>query len=184
MSPTGCSVMCPRRAPDTRFVNLYKEFEMVDPLNTLAKLQGAINSGLVVLRPGDVYTDLGVWMDEPEGKTRLTYARSIDGKVAALAMFAHNGSIGNAPCFQTGYAVIQSMRRQGLATDLVSKGIQEMRNGFGRQGAKRFYVEAVVGATNEASNKLASRLLSNSPENITDEFSGEPAFRYVKLVEC
>lgn len=59
-----------------------------------------------------------------------------------------------------------------------------MRNGFGRSCAKRFYVEAVVGVNNTASNKLAKRLLSDTLEAITDELSGEPALRYVKLIEC
>jgi hypothetical protein len=157
---------------------------MVDPMDALVKLQGAIDGGLVRLRPGHVYPSLGVWMDEPGGKTRLTYAKVNNGKVQAVALFGHNGYIERIPCFQTEYAVVETMRQKGLASDLVSKAIEEMRNGFGRNGAKRFYVEAVVGVTNTASNRLAKQLLSDVPEAITDEFSGEPALRYVKLFEC
>jgi hypothetical protein len=157
---------------------------MVDPMDALTKLQEAVDAGWVVLRPGDIYPDLGVWVDEPGGKTRLTYARVAGRKVEAVALFAHNGHIEGIPCFQAGYAVIESMRQKGFGSDLVSKGIAEMRRGFGRQGATRFYVEAVVGLENIASNKLAKRLLSGAPEAITDEFSSEPALRYVKLVEC
>ena len=157
---------------------------MVDPLDALAKLQEAVNGGWVVLRAGDIYPDLGVWMDEPAGKTRLTYARVAGRKVEAVALFAHNGYIEGIPCFQAGYAVIESMRQRGFGSELVEKGIAEMRHGFGKHGAKRFYVDAVVGLENIASNKLAKRLLSGAPEAITDEFSGEPALRYVKLLEC
>ena len=157
---------------------------MVDPMDALVKLQEAVNARWVVLRPGDIYPYLGVWMDEPAGKTRLTYARVTGRKVEAVAMFCHNGHIEGVPCFQTGYAVIEPMRQKRFASDLVSRGIEEMRNGLGKHGAKRFYVEAVVGLTNTASNKLARHLLSDTPETITDDFSGQPALRYVKLVEC
>lgn len=157
---------------------------MVDPMDALVKLQEAIQSGLVVLRTGDIYPSLGVWMDEPGGKTRVTYAQATNGKVEAIALFVHNGHIQRVPCFQAGYAVIKPMRRKGLASQVVARGIQEMRNGLGRNGAKTFYIEAVVGVTNTASNQLAKRLLSDAPETITDEFSGEPALRYVKLIEC
>jgi hypothetical protein len=123
-------------------------------------------------------------MDEPAGKTRLTYARVTSRRVEAVSIFCHNVYIEGIPCFQTGYAVIESMRRNGLASDLVSRGIEEMRNGFAKHGGKRFYVEAVVGLTNTASNRLAKFLLSDTPETITDQFSRKPALRYVKLVEC
>lgn len=61
---------------------------------------------------------------------------------------------------QTGYAVVESMRRSGVETDIVSKGIEEMRRRFRRQGAKTFYIEAAVVLENMASNRLAKSLLS------------------------
>jgi hypothetical protein len=157
---------------------------MVDPMDALVKLQDAVDNGLVVLQAGDIHPDVGVWMDEPAGKTRFTYARVAGRKVEAIALFAHNGSIEGTPCFQIGYAVIESMRQRGIGSELAAKGIAEMRHGFGKHGAKRFYVEAVVGLENIASNMLAKRLLSDAPETIIDAFSGESALRYVKPVDC
>jgi len=157
---------------------------MVDPMDALAKLQEAVDGGWVVLRPGEIYPDLGVWMDQPAGKTRLTYAQVTGRKVEAVALFAHNGYIEGIARFQAGYAVVKSMRQKGIVSALVSKGIAEMRHGFGTRRATRFYIEAVVSLKNMASNKLAKRLLSDAPEEITDEFSREPALRYVKLIEC
>ena len=157
---------------------------MVDPIDALSKLQEGLDGGWVVLRPGDIYPDLGVWMDEPGGITRLTYARVGGRSVEAIAVFCHNGYLDRIPVFQTGYAVVESMRRNGVGTDIVSKGIEEMRKGFARQGAKKFYVEAVVGVNNTASKRLAERLLSDAPEAIVDEFSGQSALRYVKLIDC
>lgn len=157
---------------------------MVDPMEALVKLQEAIGSGLVRLKRGDIHSSLGVWMDEPNGKTRITYAKVTGRKVEAVALFVHNGYLEGVPCFQAGYAVVESMRSKGFASDLVLKAIEEMSNGFGRNGAKRFYIEAVVGEKNAPSNKLAKCLLSDAPESITDDMSGEPALRYVKLIEC
>ena len=157
---------------------------MVDPMDALVKLQKAIGSGVVRMNACDLYPNLGVWMDEPAGKTRFTYAKIIGSKVEAIAMFVHDGYIEHVPCFQVGYAVVETMRQQGVASDLVSKAVEEMRNGLGRNGAKSFYLEAVVGVTNLASTKLASRLLSDTSQAITDEYSGEPALRYLKLFEC
>jgi hypothetical protein len=64
---------------------------------------------------------------------------------------------------QTGYAVVESMRRSGVGTDIVSKGIEEMRQRFRRQGAETFYIEAAVVLENVASNRLSKSLLSESP---------------------
>lgn len=161
-----------------------KDLRVINPTDTLSKLQEALDGGWVELRPGDVHADIGMWIGEPGGATRLTYARVSGRSVEAVAVFAHNGYIDGIPCFQAGYAVIDSMRRKGVATDVVSKGIEEMRKGFGRQGAKKFYVEAVVDLANAASNRLAKRLLSDAPETIVDAFSGESAHRYLKLIEC
>ncbi|HEX7115273.1 MAG TPA: hypothetical protein VF193_09080 [Steroidobacter sp.] len=157
---------------------------MVDPMDALVKLQEAVNRGSVALWPGEVYPDLGVWMDAPLGRSRVTYAKLAGSEVQAVALFFHNGFINNIPCFQTGYAVVEAMRRRGMASQLVAMGIEEMRTGLRRNGVQEFYVEAVVGLDNTASNNLARRLLSEAPERITDQLSGEPALRYVKLIQC
>lgn len=157
---------------------------MVDPMDTLVKLQSALDQGIVRMQRCELDPNLRVLMDNPAGSVRITYASIEKGKVQGLAVFGMNGHIEDSPCFQVGYAVLEAKRQKGLASDLVKKGIEEMRNGFGRNGAKKFYVEAVVGVSNEPSNRLAKRLLAATPEEITDKFSGEPAKRYVKLIEC
>lgn len=157
---------------------------MTDPMEALRSLQIALDKGLVLLQPCEIYPNLRVILDQPQGKLRITYANVQGGKVVAIALFAEAGRIEGIPCFQLGYAVIESMRKQGLASEIVSKGMEELINGLKRNGAKKFYVEAVIGTDNEPSNRLAKRLLSVQPEAITDEFSNEPAFQYLKLVEA
>jgi hypothetical protein len=58
-----------------------------------------------------------------------------------------------------------------------------MQYGLGLQGIPAFYVEAIVGADNSASRRVAEQLISTTPEAMTDGLSGLPAFRYIRLIE-
>lgn len=153
-------------------------------MDALKSLQIAVGNKQVFLQPCELYPDLRVILDRPQGTLRITYAIFQRAKVAAIALFAEAGRIEGIPCFQLGYAVIESMRGQGLASDIVSQGMGELVHGLKRNGAKQFYVEAIVGIDNEPSNRLAKRLISDKPKAITDEFSREPAFQYLKLIEA
>lgn len=79
--------------------------------------------------------------------------------------------------------MIESRRGKGLGSAILSQGMEELHRGFGRQCAKKFYVEGVVSVSNDPSNKIARRLLSDTPTAITDEVSGEAALQYLKLLE-
>jgi hypothetical protein len=57
-----------------------------------------------------------------------------------------------------------------------------MRHGFKRAGIPAFHVEAIVGANNTASLRVAEQTISTSPTAITDQFSGVPAFQYVRKI--
>jgi hypothetical protein len=138
--------------------------EMTDPVNALVKLQAAVDHGQVDLNPCEIYPDLRVIADQPGGRPRFTYANIERGKVLSVSLFVLTEPIGGIPCFQVGYAVIESMRQRGLASDTLAKGIQEFRNGFKRNGAAKFYAEAVVAVSNTPSTRLAQRLLSDTPK--------------------
>lgn len=156
---------------------------MTDPMDALKSLQRAVDCRIVALSHCEIHSDLRVISDQPGGTPRITYANVQKGKVVAIALFVMADPVSGVPCFQLGYAVNESMRRQGLASDIVRKGMEELLNGLKIHGAKQFYVEAVVAVTNEPSNRLAKRLLSDAPKEIEDEFSGEPALQYLRLVE-
>jgi hypothetical protein len=155
---------------------------MSNPMDALVTLQPAIDNGEVILRPCKLHPDLWVLQDEPNGELRTTYAVLENGIVQAIAQFLPAEPIDGIPCLALGCAVLEAARRRGLATETVSKALAEMRNGLRRSGIRRFYVEAVVGVTNEPSKRLAARLLSPQPVACTDEFSGEPALQYVRLI--
>lgn len=113
----------------------------------------------------------------------MTYARVVEGVVQSIAIFLSAKPVCNVPCFALGCAVIESMRGRGLATEIVTKGMDEMLNGLKRNRLLEFYVEGVVATSNVASNALARRLLSESPRAGKDTVSGKPAFIYLKLLK-
>lgn len=59
--------------------------------------------------------------------------------------------------------------------------IDEMQNGF-KDKLSDFYVEAIVSASNVPSQKVAARLISSSPKEVTDQYSGQAAYQYVRLI--
>lgn len=156
---------------------------IADPMDALVSLQREVRRGMPT-HPCDLSPGLRVILDQPNGVTRYTYARIEHGRVKAIALFVHHEPIDGVPCFNVGYAVPEAYRNRGWASEIVEQGIQELRQGFGRHGAKSFHVEAVVGKDNLASLRVASKVISNAPIEGTDSESGEPVFAYTRLVVC
>ncbi|EMD9438619.1 GNAT family N-acetyltransferase [Burkholderia cepacia] len=102
--------------------------------------------------------------------------------VTSLDVFVVVEPIDSVACFQLRYAVPPAHRGHGFASDLVLAAIAEMRHGFGRAGAKNFCIEAVVGADNAVSQRVAEKLGLGGPRKITDHASGKPALQYVLRV--
>jgi len=156
---------------------------MTDPSTALQSFQEALLNDKIELQRGTLDKDLYIYVDEPqEGHRRFTYVRLESKTVTAFVEFASCDPIKGKPCFAIGYAVPEAYRNQGRAKETVGAAILEMRHGFGRIGMV-FYVEAIVGADNKFSQRVAEKLISDTPETMTDEISGLPAFRYVLKVE-
>lgn len=154
--------------------------QMTDPMNSLISFQRALRAREISPQRGELHEDLLVLLDQPNGKTRFTYALVIDEKVIALAMFVLGGSMNETPCFNTGYAVDPAYRSRGYGKEVVQKAFDELTNGFQRTKITHLYVEAFVSTSNEHSKALATSQFSPTPKPCTDGFSGEPALRYVR----
>lgn len=128
-------------------------------------------------------SEFRVVLDQPNGVTRYTYARIEHGRVKAIALFVLHEPIDGIVCFNIGYAVPEAYRQRGWAKQIVEAGIQELSAGLGRHGVTQFYVEAVVGKENIASQRVASAVLANDPIEGTDSESGQPVFSYTRLVQ-
>ncbi|WP_333692336.1 GNAT family N-acetyltransferase [Atlantibacter hermannii] len=156
--------------------------DMVDPSNSLASFQVALNNNLITLTPCLLHPEMKVLQDNAEGTPRLTYALLDGEKVKGIAIYVPVEPIEGTLCFGLGYAVAEQYRKQGVASEIVQKSLEEIHACFKRHIPK-FYVEAIVGIDNYASNKVASKFLSQEPKACDDSCSGKPAQQYVRFLE-
>jgi hypothetical protein len=156
---------------------------MTDPFDSLISFQRALSEGEMQVQRGAIDSKLFVHVDQPEGTARFTYVYLQRGSVTALAIFVLTEPIEGIPCFQLGVAVPVAYRGQGRAKKVVDAAIIEMKNGLARNKISAFYVEAIVGAHNDPSQHVAAATISSAPKAITDEFSGLPAFQYLRRIE-
>ncbi|WP_183148415.1 GNAT family N-acetyltransferase [Aeromonas caviae] len=103
-------------------------------------------------------------------------------QVKALASYVPVESEDDLPCIAVGYAVAEGFRGQGLAYEILEKSLDEFF-AMSRTKVTRMHIEAVVSRENIASQKVASRFISDAPDAITDSISGMPAYHYSRLVE-
>lgn len=156
---------------------------MTDPSDALASMQAALAQDAIALEPGALDHSIGLHVDAPNGRPRFNYVRLENGVATALAMFATMQPYDGAPCFQTGYAVASAYRGQGRAEALLKDAIAEMRTGLARANITRFFIEAVVGKDNLASQRIAERVLSSSPRAIVDQVSQLPALHFLHEIK-
>ncbi len=156
---------------------------MTDPSDALMSFQQAHENGDLLLQPGEIDAELLVHLDRPNGKPRFTYVRIEKETVTALVIFAIAPAIDGLPCFQIGYAVPKKYQKSGRAKNAVRAAIVELQHGLSRNQIREFYIEAIVGVDNNASQNVATETISLSPLNINDEFSKLPALRYLKKIE-
>lgn len=151
---------------------------MIDPHDALPSLQAAFAAKQLLLNRCSF--DRGMWLhqDTVNGKVRLTYIRHEGPTVVAFATFVQGQPLEGSPCFDAGWATLASHRGRGLATVTVRAALVEMTEGFGAFGP--FFVEAVVGTDNPASQKVAERGMGVEGQGITDSVSGLPAMLYRK----
>jgi predicted GNAT family acetyltransferase len=154
---------------------------MVDPYIGLVSYQQALSQGIVHPEPGRIHPELTLLVDDVPGGKRLTYAYADGLTVKATAIYVMNGRSGGKPYFQVGYAVAENFRGQGIAQKVLQLSISEITAGF-KKLIPSFYIEAVVSKTNLPSLHIAQKVIGGSPEEITDQESGESALRFTMLV--
>lgn len=158
---------------------------IVDPHIGFLSFQKALRKGIINPVFCEGHPELYVMHDEPEGgEPRLTYA-FISGKVAkAYAVYIMAEALEGKPCLCLGYATDELYRNQGLATEIVKVSMEELRKAIAPQLREPgFYVEAIIGLDNLASQKVAARTLGGDPTRVIDAASGLPALRYVKFID-
>jgi hypothetical protein len=159
--------------------------KLTDPTPAMASFQQAVRDGEVALQRAALDRDVFVYMDRlPGGQTRFAYAR-MDGQIVlAFANFITAGFEEGLPVFQIGVAVPETERGKGRAKHIIAAGIAELKHGLNRaHPGAAFYVEAVVGLDNVASQHVAAAVISSeNPKPVTDNVSGLPALHFIRKV--
>ena len=159
--------------------------QMTDPAVALASFQEKFLLGNIKLDAGVLDKDMYSYLDMPNGDYRITYV-TLDGKmVTSLVIFgvATTPTIKGHRCFAIGYAVPEKYRNQGRAKKAVESAIREMKHDMPKYGHKAFWVEAIVGMDNKASQRVAEQVISDVPKATTDSLSGVASLRYLRKVE-
>ncbi|MER2097539.1 MAG: GNAT family N-acetyltransferase [Pseudomonas qingdaonensis] len=158
---------------------------MVDPMEGLKSFQNQLKKNGIKVSNGEIHPEVQVHLDHPGGEFRLSYANVHHGRVRAFVTYIPSEPFNGLPCFSIGYAVPEKFRNQGLGAEIVEKSIDELKNGYSRNGISKFYIEAVVAESNVPSQKLAEKVISPVVDRRgNDSFSGEPALTYMRLVEA
>lgn len=156
---------------------------LTDPFPAFQSFQQAHAAGQIDLQRGRVDKNLYLHVDHPNGEPRFTYVRLTGQKVTCMVEFVVGEPVEGSPCFHVGYAVDPAHRRQGLAKHLLPAAIAELQAGFGGAGMPGFYVEAIVGVDNVASQKVAAAGITPDIVEGIDHYSGVPIYQYLKKFE-
>lgn len=154
---------------------------LTDLMPALASFQAALLAGEIGVVPGQVDPSLGFYTDTMPGKRRFVFVRLDGQRVKAYACLIPYERQEGLPVFAVGYAVPEAYRRRGLAKDVFSAGIAELRHLFA--GSPPFFVEAIIDPANVASLKVAAAVLGGEPQSIIDQVSGQPALQYIRKFE-
>ena len=155
---------------------------MTNPIDGLNSLQSALNEGLA-LKTCALHPELQMIFDQPNGCKRFTYAMIESGVIKAYATLILGQPLQGKACFSIGYATSQSFQSIGLASEVLEKSIDELKNSLRLNDINAFYIEAVIRADNAASLKVASKVICNTPRSVVDELSGEDSFYYQRLID-
>lgn len=155
---------------------------MTDPMDALIYFRRAVAQREIRLQPADFHPDVFLYVDQPAGTPRYTYALVEAGDVTAVALLALTEPIEGVPTFQLGYAVMESHRCCGRAQRIAVAAIDEICRGLRRNGMTKLYFEAVVDRENLTSLHIAEKVIGGPRTECLDHDSGVPAIQFQRLV--
>jgi len=156
---------------------------MTDPMTSFLSFQKEFKNKEIDPQKCQLGENLYMLQDDADGAFRMTYAKITGKEVIAAVSFILVEPLNGSPCFAAGYAVDPGHRKQGIGTSLLKEAIDEITQGLAKHADGHFYIEAVVGVGNTASNKISQNVLKVPGKRIVDQVSGEDAFQYIKLIE-
>ena len=151
---------------------------MVDLAATLTQFNAALGNAYIKPSPCSAHRNLYVLFEDDI--ERITYARIIGNQAQALVAFLQVEPYEKKPCLNIGYAVAEPYRGKGIATEVIKESLEELRTFLSEVKIKDYYIEAVISVHNEASNRLAQKIISDQRRQIVCNQSGEDAYQYFR----
>ena len=143
----------------------------------------ALRKGLISVEPCLTDPALFLHEDEQDGHPRRTYVRFEGTKVTAMAMICPAPNYEGHRCFQVAYAVPEHLRRQGRAKEVLRATLKDFQAYVEDSGGRVYYIEAMIGAENLASQRVAEAVIVGRPIQTVEKHSGKPAVQYLMRVE-
>lgn len=131
-------------------------------LLSLKHLTTAIKNNEIKLQQGNLFDDVYVHLDHPEGNVRFTYiifSTTEQNKPIAKLSCIMRGAHENAPLWDVDWAVDPSYQGKKWGLTVAYKASEEFKNGMKGKYPNGFWLEAIVDDNNEASKIIASRII-------------------------
>lgn len=154
--------------------------------DALASFRLALKKREITLRPCESDSSLFMHADRPtDDDMRMTYARLQGNDVTVMISVLPDRPYEGKPCFGLGCAVPQRFRGRGRAAEATVAVMKELRQGLARAGITSFYVEAVIGVNNIASQRTAAKAIARiAVAEDLDKDAGVPVVQYIRLIEA
>lgn len=157
---------------------------MPDIEAAMHSFEEALKDGVISINNCELDKKLFLHLDRPNGEVRLTYVRLDRGSVTTMIQIVPAEPLEGDRVFNVSWSVPRDLRGQGRATQTFLAALREFRHGMTRSGLKAFWVEAVVGQVNLASQRVAEKVITVQAIPITDNFAGEPALQYLRRIDA
>ena len=154
----------------------------LDMFKALAERQLALTHGELNLRHAKSLPGLLACARSDDVGPVLSYILVEGRKVTAMVNFRPIDPIDGTTAYNIELAVPEDRRGSGRGKDAVSAALLELRHELAESG-EPFCVQAVVESDNPASMEIARQTISEHAEATFDEYSGKPAFRYLRKLE-
>ncbi|GAD79496.1 hypothetical protein [Vibrio ezurae] len=143
---------------------------------TFSAFQKALNTNRIDVAKGELNSDMLVYLDQPEGETRYTYALMASGtRVKAICIATVKDASAENLCLDVQIATFHKFRQQGHATAVFEKALDELKNGLSRNNIHSFSMTFAVDGDNIAGHALCEKL----SDEVQDTESGKT---YLKKV--
>lgn len=154
----------------------------VEMMDALTGLNTALKAGAIKLHPTKTDPKVLLHADNPEGTPRLSFVRMKGAHATAIAVIVITEPLDNLPVIHVGCAVREDQRGKGLGRYVLTVALEDFQTSMAAKGLNEYWIESLVEADNAASVAMTTKVLGIEPEEVTDDETSEPSYRFLKRV--